>query len=91
MGGEFMKFKPLADRILGKIEEQEQKTESGIIIPDTAKEKPQKARVEAVGGDVEHVKVGDLVLFAKYSGTELKLNDQDYIILKEDEVLGIFE
>jgi chaperonin GroES len=73
------------------LKSKNKKTESGIIIPDTVKEKPQKAKVEAVGGDVEHVKVGDLVLFAKYSGTELKLNDQDYIILKEDEVLGIFE
>ncbi len=86
-----MKFKPLMDRVLAKLEESEEKTVSGIIIPDTAKEKPQKATVVEIGDDVELVKQGDTVLFEKYSGSELKIDDETYIILKEDEILGKFE
>jgi chaperonin GroES len=93
-----MKFKPLSDRVLIKrIEEKEQK-KKGIIIPDTAKEKPMEGKVIAVGtGRVdEHgkrhvleVKVGDRVLVGKYAGTEVKIDEVEHVILKEDEVLGI--
>ena len=93
-----MKVKPLHDRILvQRIEEKEQKRGS-IIIPDTAKEKPIEGKVIAVGtGRLEkdgkriplEVKVGDRVLFGKYAGTEIKIDDNDHVILREDEVLGI--
>lgn len=93
-----MDFKPLYDRILARRIEQEEKTKGGIIIPDTAKEKPIEAEVIAVGagtrnekGDVQPlaVKAGDRVLFTKWSGTEIKLDGEDYLILKESDVLGI--
>jgi chaperonin GroES len=93
-----MKLKPLYDRILVKrIEEKEQK-KRGIIIPDAAKEKPMEGKVIAVGaGRVDEqgkrhpvdVKVGDRVLFGKFAGTEVKIDDVEHVILKEDEVLGI--
>ncbi len=95
-----MKIKPLHDRVLVKRIEKDNKTKSGIIIPDTAKEKPQEGEVIAVGagrrdddGKVHplDVKKGDKVLFGKYSGTEVKIDDQEYIILREDEILGIIE
>lgn len=95
-----MKFKPLQDRILVKREEEEQKTAGGIIIPDTAKEKPQKGKVVAAGpGKVSddgkrqpmEVKAGDRVLFAKYAGTEIKIDENEYLILREDEVLAIVD
>ncbi len=86
-----MSFKPLMDRVLAELVEDERKTESGIIIPDTAKEKPQKGKVVSVGEDVELIQEGDEILFAKYSGNELKFDNKDYIILKEDEILGKFE
>ena len=86
-------FKPLADRVLVKPEAAEEKTASGIIIPDTAKEKPQKGKIIAVGdGTTEHkmnVKVGDRVLYGKYSGTELTIEDTDYLIMKESDIFGI--
>jgi len=94
-----MKVKPLYDRILVKrIEEKEQKKGS-IIIPDTAREKPMEGKVIAVGsGRLEkgeriplEVKVGNMVIFGKYSGTEIKIDDQEHVILKEDEVLGIIQ
>lgn len=95
-----MKMKPLHDRILVKrIEEKEQKR-GNIIIPDTAKEKPMEGKVIAVGkGKVTEdgkilpieVKVGDRVLFGKYAGTEIKIDDEEHVILREDEVLGIIE
>ena len=79
-------FKPLADRVLVEPEAAEEKTASGIIIPDTAKEKPQKGKIIAVGdGTTDHkmnVKVGDRVLYGKYSGTELTIEDTDYLIMK---------
>ena len=93
-----MKFKPLNDRILVKRTEEKEQVKGGIIIPDSAKEKPMEGKVIAVGaGKVEkdggrtpmEVKVGDKVLFGKYSGTEIKLNDVEHVILREDEVLGI--
>jgi chaperonin GroES len=95
-----MNVRPLRDRILVKrVEEQEQRV-GGIIIPDTAKEKPQTAKVVAVGngrvndkGDVFplDVKVNEYVLVGKYAGTEIKLDGEDYLILREDEVLGVAE
>jgi chaperonin GroES len=93
-------MRPLRDRILlERLEEQEQQV-GGIIIPDTAKEKPQQGRVIAVGkGRVNDegqvfpldVKAGDTVLFGKYAGTEVKIDGQEYLIVREDEVLGIVE
>jgi chaperonin GroES len=95
-----MKMRPLRDRILvERVEEQEQRI-GGIIIPDTAKEKPQQGRVVAVGkgrvndkGEVFplDVKEGDTVLFGKYAGTEIKIEGKEYLIVREDEVLGIVE
>ena len=95
-----MNMRPLRDRILvERIEEHEQRI-GGIIIPDTAKEKPQQGRVAAVGkgrindkGDVFplDVKQGDTVLFGKYAGTEIKIEGKEYLIIREDEVLGVLE
>ena len=88
-----LNIKPLADRVLVEPLEAETKTASGIIIPDTAKEKPQKGRIGAVGpGTKENpvtVKVGDSVLYGKYSGTELKLEGKDYLIMRESDILAI--
>lgn len=96
-----MKLKPLRDRLLVKrIEEEEEETRGGIVVPDTAKEKPQEGEVIAVGdGKVLEsgeklkmaVKKGDRVLFGKYSGTEVKLDDEEYLIMREDDVLGILQ
>ena len=95
-----MKLRPLQDRILVKRVEEEEKTKGGIIIPDTAKEKPAEGKVESVGngkiGDdgkripVE-IKKGDRILFGKYSGTEVKIEDKEYLIMREDDVLGVIE
>jgi len=95
-----MQLRPLYDRIVvRRIEQQEQK-QGGIIIPDSAKEKPQEAEVVAVGrgkrledGTVvpPDVKVGDHILFGKYSGSEVKMDGQEYLIMREDEVLGVIE
>ena len=95
-----MQLRPLYDRIVvRRIEQQEQK-QGGIIIPDSAKEKPQEAEVVAVGrgkrledGTVVplDVKVGDRILFGKYSGSEVKMDGQEYLIMREDEVLGVIE
>jgi chaperonin GroES len=95
-----MNVRPLRDRVLvTRLEEQEQRV-GGIIIPDTAKEKPQQGKVVAAGsgrvndkGVVQplDIQVGDTVLFGKYSGTEIKIGGQDYLILREDEVLGVVE
>jgi chaperonin GroES len=94
-----MKIKPLRDHILVKRVEEEAKSKGGIIIPDSAKEKPQQGIVEAVGpGKFEDgklitpvVKKGDKILFGKYSGNEVKIDEVELIIMKEDEVLGIIE
>jgi chaperonin GroES len=95
-----MKFRPLQDRILIKRIEEEIKTSGGIIIPDTAKEKPQQGEVMAVGngkrlddGKVQpvDVKVGDRILFGKYSGSDIKIDGVEHLILREDEILGIIE
>ncbi len=93
-----MSFRPLGDRVLVKRTEEETKTAGGIIIPDTAKEKPQEGEIIAVGSGVRdedgkfvalEVKVGDKVLFGKWSGTEVKINGQDLLIMKETDILGI--
>ena len=88
-----LKIKPLADRVVISPLEAETKTASGIIIPDTAKEKPQKGTVAAVGSGTKDepitVKVGDTVLYGKYSGTELKLDGTDYLIMRESYILAI--
>ena len=87
-----MKFRPLHDRVLIKVLDSEEKTSGGIIIPDTAKEKPQKGTVVATGpgtkDDAITVQVGDTVLYGKYAGTELKLDGGDYIIMRESDILG---
>jgi len=86
-------IRPLADRVLIEPVEAETKTASGIIIPDTAKEKPQKGKVVAVGPGTKDeqvtVKVGDTVLYGKYAGTELKLEGSDYLIMRENDILAI--
>merc|ERR1712146_623641 len=88
-----LNIKPLADRVLVEPAAAETKTSSGIIIPDTAKEKPQKGKIVAVGpGTNENpvtVKVGDVVLYGKYSGTELNHEGNDYLIMKENDILAI--
>ena len=88
-----LNVKPLADRVLVEPTEAETKTASGIIIPDNAKEKPQKGKIMAVGKGTKDnpmtVKVGDLVLYGKYSGTELKLEGKDYLIMSEKDILAI--
>lgn len=88
-----MKFKPLGERALVKLVEREEKTASGIVLPDTAKEKPQTAEVVAVGEFEDGIKLntGDVVVFAKYSGTEIKLDGEDYMILDADDILGVVE
>ena len=95
-----MKVRPLQDRVLVKRLEEEEKTKGGIIIPDTAKEKPQEGKIIAVGkGKILEngtkieldVKVGDKILFSKYGGTEIKLEGEDYLIMREDDILGIIE
>ena len=94
------KIRPLHDRILVKREEEGEEKIGGIIIPDTAKEKPQRAKVVAVGaGKIDDsgkripldVKSGDRILFGKYSGTEVKLNGNEYLIMREDDILGVVE
>lgn len=95
------KFRPLGDRVLLKrLEEQESKTAGGIIIPGTAQEKPQEGEIIAVGngkhlesGDVKplDIKVGDRVLFGKYSGNEIKIEGEEHMIMREDEILGVIE
>jgi len=95
-----MRFRPLHDRVVVKRVEETQKTAGGIIIPDTAKEKPQEGEVVAVGpgarnekGEIQalDVKVGDRILFGKWSGTEVKLDGQEYLIMKESDIMGIVE
>jgi chaperonin GroES len=95
-----MKFRPLYDRILVERVESEEKTKGGIIVPDTAKEKPQQGKVIAVGQGKRledgkliplEVKAGDTILFGKYSGSEIKVEGNEYLIMKEDDVLGLVE
>ena len=93
-----MKFRPLHDRVLIKVLDSEEKTSGGIIIPDTAKEKPQEGEVVAVGPRAKteegklikmDVKVGDRVLFGKWSGTEVKIDGKEYSIMKESDIMGV--
>lgn len=84
-----MALKPLNDRVLVKRLEEENKTASGIIIPDNSKEKPAQGEVVAVGNKAEDVKAGDKVIFGKYSGQEVKVEGQEFIIMKEEEIFGI--
>ena len=95
-----MKFRPLHDRVLVKRVEEEQKTKGGIIIPDTAKEKPMQGEILAVGpgvrnekGELEKldVQVGDRILFGKWSGTEVKIDGDELLIMKESDIMGILE
>jgi len=95
-----MKFRPLHDRVLVKRVEQEEKTAGGIIIPDTAQEKPSEGKVVAVGSGARRddgtivaldVKAGDMVLFGKWSGTEVKVDGEDLLIMKESDLLGVIE
>lgn len=85
-----MTVKPLGERLLIKPVKEEKKTEGGIVLPDTAKEKPQKAEVVAIGDKVEdlNVQVGDKVIFAKYAGTEIKIDDEDYILIDANDILA---
>ena len=95
-----MNFQPLHDRVLVERLEEENKTKSGIIIPDTAKEKPMEGKVIAIGSGIKDdkgnvspldVKVGNKILFAKWGGTEVKLDDKEYLIMKESDILGIVQ
>jgi chaperonin GroES len=97
---DIMKLRPLHDRVVIKRLKEEEKTAGGIIIPDTAKEKPVEAKVVAVGngkiledGTLRKpgVKVGDTVLFAKYTGSEIKVGDEDHVVLREDDILAVIE
>src|SRR6516165_1477617 len=96
----FMKFRPLHDRVVVRRIEGEEKTKGGIIIPDTAKEKPQEGEVIAVGSGARDesgklvpldVKAGDRVLFGKWSGTEVKIDGEDLLIMKESDIMGVIE
>ena len=95
-----MKIRPLQDRVIVKRVQEEEKTKGGIIIPDTAKEKPQEGKVVAAGkGKVDDngklrpldVKAGDRILFGKYSGSEIKIDGEEHLILREDDILGVIE
>lgn len=95
-----MKIRPLHDRIIVKRLEEEEKTKGGIIIPDTAKEKPMEGKVTAVGNGKKtddgkliklDVKAGDRVLFSKYAGTEVKIDGVEHLIMREDDILGVIE
>ena len=86
-----MNFKPLGERLLVERVEETNTTASGIIIPDNAKEKPSEGKVLAIGNEVEDVKVDDIVVFGKYSGTEIVLDSKEYLILDLSDVLGIKE
>ena len=89
-----MTVKPLGERLLIKpIKEEEKKSEGGIVLPDSAKEKPQKAEVVAIGDKVEDLdlKVGDKVIFSKYAGTEIKIDEEDYIIIDSSDILAKIE
>jgi chaperonin GroES len=95
-----MKIRPLQDRVIVKRIAEEEKTKGGIIIPDTAKEKPQEAKIVAVGKGKTNddgktiplqVKVGDRILFSKYSGSEIKIDGEEHLIMREEDILGVIE
>jgi len=83
-------FQPLGERVFVTYNEELDKTAGGIYVPDSAKEKPQRGVVQAIGKKVENVKIGDQVLFDKYSGSKLRIEDEECLILKEEDILGIF-
>lgn len=83
-----MKINPLADRVVLQQVASEETTKSGIILPDSAKEKPEQGKVVAVGAEVKEVKTGDKVLYSKYGPTEVKVDGEDYMIVKEEDVLA---
>jgi chaperonin GroES len=84
-----VKFKPLKDRVFVSYTEEMQKTAGGLYIPDSAKEKPQSGKVEAVGDEAKSLKVGDKILFDRYSGSKINIDNVEYLIIKEEDVLGI--
>jgi chaperonin GroES len=95
-----VKIRPLHDRVLVRRLEENEKTAGGIYIPDTAKEKPSRGQIVAIGkgkllesGDIRplDVKVGDTVLFGKYAGTEVRVAEQDYLVMREDDIMGVIE
>ncbi len=95
-----MKLKPIGDKIIVEPEEEEEKTKSGIVLPDTAKEKPQKGKVIAVGpGKIldngqrspMEIKEGDIVIYSKYAGTEIKIEDKEYLIVSDRDILAVLE
>jgi chaperonin GroES len=87
-----MKIRPLKERVVVRYSEEEiEKTPGGIYVPDVAKEKPQKGVVEAVGSEVKEVKAGNTILFDKYSGSKIKIDNVEYLIIKEEDILGIIE
>ena len=93
-----MSLKPLGDRVIIKKIEAEERTKSGIVLPSTAKEEPSMAEVVAVGADIlndekkkDQIKVGDRVIFSKYAGTEVKLDDVEYIVVKQNDILAIIQ
>ena len=85
-----VRFKPLKERVFVSYSDELEKTAGGLIIPDTAKEKPQSGKVEAIGDDVKSLTVGDRILFDKYSGSKINIDGKEYLIIKEEDVLGIF-
>lgn len=84
-----LKFRPLKERVFVSYAEEAERTSGGIYLPDTAKEKPQRGKVEAVGSDVKETRVGDIILFDKYSGSKINIDGTDYLILKEEDILGV--
>jgi chaperonin GroES len=84
-----MNFKPLGDRLLVQRVEETNTTASGIIIPDNAKEKPSRAKVLAIGNDVEDINIDDIVVFGKYAGVELSLDSKEYLVLEVSDILGV--
>jgi len=84
-----VKFKPLKDRVFVSYTEELEKTAGGLYIPDSAKEKPQSGKVEATGDEVKALKVGDKILFDRYSGSKINIDNKEYLIIKEEDVLGI--
>ena len=84
-----VKFKPLKDRVFISYTEELEKTAGGLYILDSAKEKPQSGKVEAVGDDVKSLKIGDKILFDRYSGSKISIDNTEYLIIKEEDVLGI--
>src|SRR4030043_1812787 len=99
-GGKIMGYRPLGDRLLVKPNPSEEKTKSGIVLPDSAKEKPQEGKVIAVGEGARNekgdkipmeVKAGDVVLYSKYSGTEVKIDGEEHLIIRESDILAVIE